>query len=173
MLGMFAIDNDNDGEIVDGAPVTFLNGGKYNLHAWLIRCASKVTVDFNTEELNDNTWIYLYDVTIHNVPMQCHLRDGNTATVEYPTHDDGERIIYAPGGDYENAAAQFSAWPVLSRGSEHYGSDHSETAEALYFYENLQGKGKDKAQVCTTTDGYKPDEVTHPDGVNAPGASGA
>lgn len=167
MLGMFA---ESD-EKVEGSAVTFSSARAYYLHAWLVRCASKVTVAYNTEQLNDNVWIYLHNVSIRNIPRQCHLGDGNTATQDYGVIERGEQILYAPeGSNYDNADADFSNWPVLSRGTGVYGSEHLETDEALFFYENLQGEGKDKSQV--DSDKPTPDgEVSWPDGVN-PGGEG-
>lgn len=164
MMGMFALSSD----CVEGEAVNFSTSSTYYLHAWLVRCASKVTVSFDTTNLNDNTWIYLHSVTIHNVPVRCKLGNGNQATEEEGNgvHKNGETIMYAPEGSrYENAEAEFTTWPTLTRGTEHYGSDHSETAEALFFYENLQGSGKDKSQIDsdkTTPEG----EVSWPGSVN-------
>ena len=164
MMGMFALSDKK----VDGETVTFSGANTYNLHAWLIRCASKVTVSFNTTELNDNTWIYLHNVSIRNIPIKCHLGSGNTAMDGYPTIDKGETILYAPSGsDYNNADNEFTNWPTLSRGTGTYGSSHSETAEALFFYENLQGTGKDKSQIDSGKVGGTPDgEVSWPNSVN-------
>lgn len=143
MFGMFS-DNENQ---VEGAPITYRAGQANPLHAWLVRCVSKVTVSFNTSQLNDNVWIYLHSVAIHNVPRSCHLRYGNMALSENDVIDKGESIIYAPAGSsYDNASDEFDQWPALTRATSTYGSDHSEKAEALFFYENLQGTGKDKSQ---------------------------
>ncbi|MCM1222046.1 MAG: hypothetical protein NC548_47010, partial [Lachnospiraceae bacterium] len=167
MLGMFALSSEK----IDGEAVSFSSASTYNLHAWLVRCASKVTVSFNTTELNDNTWIYLHNVSIHNIPMHCHLGEGNRAKVDYGTIDKGESIVYAKGYDYANAASEFMNWPVLTRGTGKYGSDHSEKAEALFFYENLQGEGKDKSQIDSDKNDTPEGEVSWPDGVN-PGEPG-
>lgn len=161
MFGMFSTDEKQ----VEGAPITYQTGVTTRLHAWLVRCASKVTVSFNTDQLNDDVWIYLHSVTIHNVARTCHLRYGNVPSTESDVLHDGESIMYAPAGsNYDNAGDEFENWPVLVRGTGSYGSDHSETAEAMFFYENLQGSGKDKNQRDVdhpTKDG----EVSHPGGV--------
>lgn len=159
MFGMFALNKD----MVEGEKVTFSGKNRYDLHAWLIRCASKVTIDFNTTQLNEQTWIYLHNVKICNVPKECHLGKSNIASEDGV---DGDKIIYAPGYNYENAETEYGSWPVvLSRGTGTYGSDHSETAEALFFYENLQGTGKDKSQVDTDKTDTPDDEVSWPGGV--------
>lgn len=161
MMGMFAESDQN----VEGERVTMNSSRTYNLHAWLVRCASKVTIDFNTTQLNDNVWIYLHSVTIRNIPKQCHLGDGNRATEAYGVHDKGDCIMYAPqGSDYANAENEFSNWPVLAKGTGKYGSDHSETAEALFFYENLQGTGKDKSQVDSDKTDTPEGSVSWPNG---------
>lgn len=163
MLGMFALESEK----VEGAPVKFSGENTYRLHAWLIRCASKVTIDFDTSQLNDNTWIYLHNVKICNVPEKCHLGVKNEAKDDYGTYEYGDCIMYAPSGsNYDNAESEYGTWPELSRGTGKYGSDHSETAEALFFYENLQGTGKDKSQVDEDKKDTPDGEVSWPDGVN-------
>lgn len=162
MFGMFSTDENQ----VQGAPITYSPGYTSKIHAWLVRCASKVTVSFNTTQLNDNVWIYLHNVTIRNVPKQCHLRYGNKAVSIDDVYDKGESIMYAPeGSDYANAANEFDNWPVLVKGTGSYGSDHSEKAEALFFYENLQGSGKDKSQQDIDDPNPVEGEVSWPDGV--------
>ncbi|MDE7408882.1 MAG: hypothetical protein K2N09_02550, partial [Muribaculaceae bacterium] len=160
MFGMFSTDEMQ----VEGAPIDFRSGVTTKLHAWLVRCASKVTVAFNTTQLNDNVWIYLHNVTIHNVPKKCHLRYGNIPAGDEDVYDRGESIMYAPAGSaYDNAANEFDTWPVLVRGTGTYGSDHSETAEAMFFYENLQGSGKDKSQQDSDDDNLQDGSVSYPE----------
>lgn len=137
MMGQFTTEANKN---VEGSDIVINSLADCNIHAWLERCASKVTVAFNTDELNDNTWIYLHSVTIHDIPASCHLRRGNKVKEDAGYFADGETIYYdASKSDYKNAKANYESWPVLSKGTGTYGSDHSETADALYFYENLQG----------------------------------
>ncbi len=163
MFGMFSTDEKQ----VEGAPISVQPGTTTKLHAWLVRCASKVTVSFNTEQLNDNVWIYLHNVTIHNIPRTCHLRYGNVPMSDEDVIESGESIIYAPAGsNYDNAAQEFEKWPVLVRSTGTYGSDHSETAEAMFFYENLQGSGKDKSQQDIDDKNLQDGLVSYPESVD-------
>lgn len=47
------------------------------LHAWLTRLASKVTVAFDGTQLYDNVQVFIYDISIHDIPRQCKLGDPN------------------------------------------------------------------------------------------------
>ena len=138
-----------------------------SLHCWLRRLASKVTVAFDGSELFDNVQVFVENIAIHDIPRSCLLgRDNevgygisNTdrATVEkyvYPIGDtifiqnvhDGKTINsenylhvcnnshrYLGKGQEGNSLEEQAAW-------------HAHTARSLFFYENMQGEGKDKRQ---------------------------
>lgn len=175
-----------------------LNEKYVNLHAWLRRAASKVTVAFNASKLKDGIRIYLKSLKIKHIPKTCYLGSKNTPGYTSDTfkernnkaladelHEDGE--IYYYSGDSENNS--FTSWPFVSLGKPLYGllpagdkesksptidDFHTENTPALYFYENLQGDAKsrpdikDKRQDATGSDG-KGD----PDGeLDAPGFPG-
>ena len=58
---------------------------------------------------------------------------------------DGETISYS-------SSDVFTDWPRITKGAPYYGSDHSETAEAMYFFENNQGTGEKQ--------NYHPDDAS-------------
>lgn len=120
------------------------------LHAWIRRAASKVTVAFDPSGLKDNVYIYIKNVTIRDVPSTCLLGAVNKATASTlykngtgPDANVSQTISYVKPGatdpdDYKN-------WPRIAKGTspedilEFGSSDHSETGNALFFYENMQG----------------------------------
>lgn len=140
-----------------------LNEKYVNLHAWLRRAASKVTVAFDASKLKDGIRIYLKSLKIKHIPKTCYLGSKNTPGYTSDTfkerndkkladelHEDGE--IYYYSGDPENNS--FTSWPFVSLGKPLYGllpagnkdsksptidDFHTENTPALYFYENLQG----------------------------------
>ncbi len=123
------------------------------LHAWLRRAASKITVAYDGSALNEGVFIYLKSVRIKDIPSQCHLgKDNNVGTpgyaLAYPENGsdmpDGEKIVYYEGDEPQEFGPDY-AGPRITSGTPFFGS-HEEADEALFFYENLQGTGKDKRQ---------------------------
>lgn len=154
MIGCFTNGTEANGADSDGS--VLLSKKNENLHAWLRRAASKVTVAFDGSNLKEGVFIYLQSVQIKDIPSQCYLgRDNNVGkdgyTLAVPASGaemiDGEIIRYHE----EDASDKFEFGDDCVKhrvtvGSPHFGS-HDETAPALYFYENMQGKGIDKRQV--------------------------
>lgn len=152
MLGYFCEDGSAHGF---DAPTVRINR-KVNLYCWLRRAASKVTVAFDATRLNQNVTIYLQSVEIKNVPVSCLLGADNTP-LKAADVADGEKIMYSDAADH-------TAWPAVTRGrrntfgllapGQKHDDDsrlpvaqyHTELTPALYFYENIQGEGKDKRQ---------------------------
>lgn len=111
-----------------------------SLHAWIRRAASKVTVSFDAENLNENIFIYLKSAQIRDIPSHCSLVDDNTPASADELIAEGDTILYGKGADY-------AEWPKLScgRGVNTFGN-HAEDAPSLFFYENMQGQHPDKHQ---------------------------
>ncbi len=169
MFGFFSnASTDSD------APLLTINKGTTSLHAWIRRAASKVTIAYDGSDLNENVFIYLKSVTIKDIPTECYL--GKSSTVNKDSGDDiddygdlienGESITYVSGD-----MAYDEHWPArITRGKPYYYVNqknegvsvaraeyeknksqyaelaHAEVNNALYFYENMQGEGKDKRQ---------------------------
>lgn len=156
---------------------------KENLHAWLRRAASKVTVAFDGSKLLDGVSIYLKSVTIKDIPSECYLGKESAVSVEYSgLIEDGESITYGEGEE-----GNHTAWPTISNKTPYfyyidpenkevvqaaeYASNeekyrrlaHGENNHALYFFENMQGEGNDKRQQDNDGDG-KPDIKPDKDG---------
>lgn len=173
MFGVFSI-GANRG--ADDATAIGLRADGAQLHCWLRRLASKVTVAFDGRELYDNVQVYIDTIMLCDVPRQCYLGENN-----YPGRElDDLETWAAPADRYkvDNGVLPVGAlhsvqalsetdlrliapenyYHVCNTSHPYMGSDqpandpeilshkHSATAPALYFYENLQGTGKRKAQ---------------------------
>ena len=152
MLGYFTPAD----EVLKQAPLLRINTPQTALHAWLRRAASKVTIVYDGSGLEENVFIYLKSVRILDIPKTCLLGDKNTPT-EKAQLTEGETITYGTGSDFDESwpARVTKGRPVYphpegvyepSKEGEYRAAAHSETAEALFFYENMQGTGKDKRQ---------------------------
>lgn len=148
----------------DASPVGIgINSNR--LHCWLKRAASKVTVVFDGSGLHDNIKIYIKSVTIKDIPRNCNLGADNEPKSADELIESGETLYYDAQGvmaDGEvNTDTDWKNWMQVFNGSGKKGAVtkdaegkevcHSETDQALYFYENLQGdyegiKEKDKSQ---------------------------
>lgn len=175
MFGYFTSGDNQDSELLT------INQQNMNLHAWIRRAASKITIAYDGSELYENVYIYLKSVQIKDIPTECYL--GKNSTINKDSEDDienygdliseGESITYAEGTSYDEH------WPVrITRGCPYYPYEedkerggyrlsteaHAEDQEnTLFFYENMQGTGKDKRQDATGPNGL-------PDGkLDAPG----
>lgn len=141
MFGYFT----GSGSETESEPTVTINRDDISLHAWIRRAASKVTVAYDGSELKDNIYIYIHSAQIKDIPTQCYLANENTVgaddyTLSNTLIADGETIDYTKGSK-ENAAGI-----TITKGNPKGGSDHSETADALFFYENMQGTDTQKHQ---------------------------
>ncbi|WP_065217902.1 MULTISPECIES: DUF4906 domain-containing protein [Butyricimonas] len=126
------------------APLVTINKNGLKLQAWVRRAASKVTVAYDGTNLKDGVSIYIMAVSIKDIPRSCLLGTKNTPDHVDSLIRDGEIIKYFEGDvqpGLDNFITDYKA--VVSKKEPIYGSDHSETAEALFFYENMQGAGED------------------------------
>lgn len=148
MIGFFTDSSTPTTPSASGESLT-LNASNTKLHAWLRRAASKVTIAYDGTNLKDDVSIYIMAASIKDIPTSCPLGTENTPDHVDSLIHDGGMIQYfdennRPGLD--NFITDYKA--VVSNQKPTYGSDHSETADALFFYENMQGKGKDKKQTA-------------------------
>lgn len=140
MFGYFT-----DGEDGGSAPVIAIDRSGKSLHAWVKRAASKVTVSFDGTNLNENVYIYLHTIQIKDIPTTCWLGKNNSPTSLDQLIADGEIQYLRP-----NSSTDKTAGIRITKGVPTGGRDmdvvHSETADALFFYENMQGKDSQKHQ---------------------------
>lgn len=173
MFGYFTTGSEQQGELA------VINQSATKLHAWIRRAASKVTVAYDGSQLKEGVFIYLQSVQIKDIPLQCYLgKDNNVGKEGYPLEIypeesketkkmlDGEIISYHEGDkpdDFEYG--EDCAGHRVTVGAPYFGS-HDENADALYFYENMQGAGDnmpDKRQ-----DANKDGELDYPGLPNNP-----
>lgn len=160
MFGWF--ETTNDASTISGhefnAPVIAIKNGDTAIKAWLVRLGSKVTVSYDASDLNENVFIFLKSVQIKDIPVSCALGERNTPSESSELIADGEKILYYEGAEPTVNDFNINYPALLTRGDNKYGSDHSHNADALFFYENDQGKGKNKGQdvVDNNTTGQTP-----------------
>lgn len=145
MFGYFTPDTDNERSSAGfEARTIVVNKKAITIHAWMKRLASKVTIAYDPSGLKQSIWIYIHKATIKDIPLTCPLGQDNKPTKADQISADGEDIIYGADGsilteDKFPENKDFKNWMELDMSSGIRGSDHSENAQALYFYENMQG----------------------------------
>ncbi|MDE7449134.1 MAG: hypothetical protein K2M72_02845 [Paramuribaculum sp.] len=173
MFGYFTSTNTAEGHRAP-EPV-IINKNNTSLTAWIKRVASKVTVAFDTRQLRENIYIYLRSVKIHDIPEESYIgRDNTPGAEDREISDDlldGETLYFggATKDDlFADAKAHYPKWRKIASGDSIYGYhsnknglppadmyntaqkrlayEHGENVEALYFFENMQHKGKSKKQ---------------------------
>lgn len=165
MLGFFTTDSDADTPRHNsGFRMARIDRAGLTLKAWLRRCVSKVTIDFDGSGLRENVHVYIKSARIYDIPATCTLGFGLGTTGDdngmpdfnnHPadasdiTHENSQVIEYGDGDD-------FSRWPAISKGSpyitetvpaanadeaaeENKKDLHTPVSPALFFYENMQG----------------------------------
>lgn len=168
MFGYFTYSGDDESSKGFNAQLCTIAKKTTELHAWMKRAASKVTVCFDGSGLNENVWIYVKSVTIKDIPTTCTIGKenrvpiepidaGTTAPGKEPDNWNtvfakGETLFYDKDGVIKTgttAADDYHNWLTVAKGSgiqgavSKDGKEHQEDAEALYFYENCQGDFKD------------------------------
>lgn len=161
MFGYFSTDNSSLGF---NAPTVTINRPSIRLQAWIRRVSSKVTVAFDGSGLNDGVEIFIQSVTIKDIPKYCLLGAQNPEEADKSIDliSDGESIIYNEVQDNESESAGFNENTIGYISKQHpingcnqivvnnaslsntqkLNALHSETASALYMFENMQGKGE-------------------------------
>ncbi|WP_455505504.1 hypothetical protein [Coprobacter sp.] len=126
-----------------------LNKNTMSLHAWLRRVASKVTIAYDGSNLEKDVSIYIMAASIKDIPRSCPLGMPNTpAHMDSLIHDGGIMKYFEDDVQPNEDGFKDNYKAVITNQTPTYGSDHSETADALFFYENMQGEGKDKRQTA-------------------------
>lgn len=158
MLGFFTNSSE---PIKSGNEQLVIKEKSVNLHSWLRRAASKVTVSFDGTKLKEGVFIYIQSVQIKDIPSQCYLgKDNNVGGEGYtletpasgPAMDDGEIITYHndfhkfdPNNYNKNAKFDVSddcAAHRVTSGKPILGNHNEDSPYSLYFFENLQGAGE-------------------------------
>lgn len=152
MLGFFNVSDSSEGSNYDSfsAPSIAIKAPNTTLFAWVRRAASKVTVAFNGKDLLENVFVFVKSVTVHNVNKTAYLGNESKASSASDVYEDGETEYYYDRKHYPNGIPQSAFGPdyesLIAKGSHFTGSTHTDNANALFFYENMQGKGESKFQ---------------------------
>lgn len=173
MFGYFSETGESDG--FDAYPVV-VNKKQMEIHAWIKRAASKVTVVFDGSGLHNGVFIYVKDVRIKDIPKYCRIGEDNRVWTEKGGKDslinEGDVIYYNTDGLTETDPGEdYLKWLQINKGNGLRGAvskdpetgvvtEHSEYDKALYFYENIQGNYPGQKEYCKHQDwdkvGYIP-----------------
>ena len=151
MFGYFT-NADQNTSIGYQAPIITVNKPNTEIHSWVRRLASKVTIAYDGKGLHENVFVYIHKATIKQIPLTCRLGVSNKPEsfddISKDNMDDAQQVI-----DYVSSTAAADADAkatnsnllglMVANGTGILGSDHSKTADALFFYENMQGDFKD------------------------------
>lgn len=144
MFGFFTTDA-SDAPTSFTAPDVNINKSSTSLHAWVRRAASKVTVSFDGSNLYENVYIYIHTVQIKDIPNTCLLGAANTPDAADELIAEGETMYLRTSGSTVNTDG-LRITKGVPTGGQSEDAVHSETADALYFYENMQGTEPEKHQ---------------------------
>lgn len=156
MFGYFTPADNQSSQGFD-APIIAVNRSMYPLHAWLKRAASKVTVNVDGSGLYPNVQVWIHSVQVRDISRYCYL--GKDHSVSAHLISEGEYITYSDAGGKTGKTVTKDDPMMLENA-------HAENADALYFYENMQGEGQNKHQ---SWDGGE--SIKYPNG-NTPGDKG-
>lgn len=161
---MFGFFTDTESDVIpSNAPDISVNKANKNLHAWVKRAASKVTVSFDGNNLYENVYIYIHSIQIKDIPKSCWLGKDNKPTSSEQLISNGETISYRTALDDLSGMMITRGVPTGGQDvSDSEGGVHHERSNSLFFFENRQpdtntpkGKYQDENQ-----DG----SIDHPDG---------
>lgn len=183
MFGFFTEAGSPQYDVINKeAPLIRISEKATTLHAWVKRAVSKVTVAFDGSGLYDNVYVWINSVQIHDIPATCKLGANNTPESNDKLIENGELLKFyetetqkqkVTEANYRNLrgnaiTAGSPLWPRMKTGedpSAYLKRVHGESTDALYFFENMQGKGEmtlcpggcdQKGTYKPQTDGIKP-----------------
>lgn len=157
MFGVFKSEGTDDVSLPDNenfetdALIT-ITPDHSSMHSWVRRAVSKVTVDFDGDNLKEGVTVYIRNAVLKNVASAALLGAPSKA---------GSDDIGLSSTDYSityGAGASYTGWPAVTKSKtfspadvwkeEEVNNFHDDAAKALPCYENLQGEpeGKSKLQ---------------------------
>ncbi|MBD5232611.1 MAG: hypothetical protein HDS65_00365 [Bacteroidales bacterium] len=127
MFGWFR--NDEAEPDYTGSPTSVtIKPGMTQLHSWVRRAASKLTVAFNTTNLNENVLIYLQSVSVIDIPRQCYLHSPNNLgeddyrlAKEFAPRTKSSTIYFKGAEASHEAKKDHDKWPVIGSGDLVFG----------------------------------------------------
>ncbi len=150
MFGFFTTSDTENPPTTFNAPEVVVRGTG-TLHAWLRRAVSKLTIVYDGSGLKEGVFVYIKSAQIKDMPYDCLLgadNDYNRIANGYKLVD-GDTIKYYQGDTEPDDLYDFTAdyKNRVTCGGPLVGS-HADDANSLFFFENIQPKGK----VGTVTD---------------------
>lgn len=159
MFGYFSTEDgtsmsadDEDADVRYVAPLIAIGRRDMKLHAWVRRLVSKVTVVYDGSGLLENIEIYIRSVTIKDIPLNCPIGEDNKPGKDSEFIATGDCITYGKDGELqpgEDPGDEYKNWMMIAQYTPVKGSvsddgeggtvSHSENAQAMYFFENMQG----------------------------------
>lgn len=153
IFGYFTLDSDKKSSGFDSENL-IINTPEVKIHSWMKRAVSKVTVAFDGTNLKNDVQIFIKSVEIRDIPNTCYLGADNTPENDEALIDHSQTMIYGSGDVYdENWIGYVSnSHPINGYNQEVVNDNsidskeklkllHSESTNAFFFFENLQGKG--------------------------------
>lgn len=141
-------------------PTVLVNQKNVSLYCWVKRLASKVTIAYDGSGLKNGVIVYVHNVSIRQIPLTCTLGDGNQPTSEAeltPANfnksvtEAEQALYYNSSGQivsrtpYDYSGRKWDSWMPVANGTGVMGAtDHTNSDQALFFYENMQGIHPDK-----------------------------
>lgn len=172
MFGIFSVGQHRDAKDDSPLSVVVRNSQVQQLHCWMRRLASKITVAFDGSELFDNVQVYIDTIMICDVPKRCSLGKPNhpgwtdpddaASILDADVRYDVENGLYRVGGIDAVQQLRTSDLSMLTPDKFYHVCNsnhttggngeivtnnehkHSHSSMAMFFYENMQGLGKHK-----------------------------
>lgn len=144
MFGFFAVSDTENPPTTFDAPEVVVRGTG-TLHAWLRRAVSKLTIVYDGSGLKEGVFVYIKSAQIKDMPHDCLLgadNDYNRIANGYELVD-GDTIKYYSGDEEPEDLFDYNAnyKNRVTCGGPKVGS-HADDANSLFFFENIQPKGK-------------------------------
>lgn len=153
MFGYFTKENKSSGF---GPEEIIINNKTVTLHAWMKRVVSKVTVAFDGSNLKPGVEIFIRSVEIRDIPDEVYLAADNTVKSNDHLQDASQIMTY--GGDGTDYTPDWVGYvskshPIngfnqaaltdteLTTDDAKLAAMHTESTNAFFFFENLQGQG--------------------------------
>lgn len=182
MFGYFTTENKSTGF---DAPDVIINSSTVNLHAWLKRVVSKLTIVYDGSGLKENVVVYIKKATIKDIPRTCllgtenHPGDSQAVPEQADSKDgvepssvlfpEGESIVYYDGNEPADDDYTISNYEyAVASGKDPLGNHDEDSPNSLFFFENVQPDGKEGTVTDKRQDvNGNNKEVSYPNGVDS------
>lgn len=141
MFGCFSNDNQKNHDFDATAPDVIINKNNVELHAWIKRLASKLTIIYDGSLLKQGINVFIYKATICDIPKECQFGsdnkpqgDNNEINKDEILYPKGESLYYNRAGvvqskpfdgtsedfDYKNATFEYAVanWLEIDKSTE-------------------------------------------------------